>query len=155
MNNFFPCFSWQKLGTCVPDPERLDKHVFKMPKPLTPSRCRQRAVRAAEHRLREAARFDQENRRVVIRSDLIQELSEVIEDLRRKEQQEPAETNRHERVSSPLLDHTHHVRIVGCPIKDPPVKFIILAGSRQNGFTLPSVIKSLTLFRLLKPLRRI
>ena len=50
----------------------------------------------------------------------------MIEDLRRKEQQEPAETNRHERVSSPLLDHTHHVRIVGCPIKDPPVKFIIL-----------------------------
>ena len=77
-----------------------------MPKPLTPSRCRQRAVRAAEHRLREAARFDQENRRVVIRSDLIQELSEVIEDLRRKEQQEPAETNRYERISSPPLDHT-------------------------------------------------
>ena len=73
-----------------------------MPKRLTPSRRRQRAVRAAEHRIREAARFYQENRRVVIRS----ELSEVIEDLRRKEQQEPAETNRYERISSPPLDHT-------------------------------------------------
>ena len=97
-----------------------------MPNRLTPARRRQRAIRAAEHRLREAARFEQENRRVVSRADRIEELSEVIEDLRRKDRHHPAEINRREQESNPLLDNTRRVRIVGSPIKEPASEFVVL-----------------------------
>ena len=97
-----------------------------MPNRLTPARRRQRAIRAAEHRLREAARFEQENRRVVTRADRIEELSEVIEDLRRKDRHHSAEINRHARESSPSLDHTRRVRIVGSPMKEPANEFVVL-----------------------------